>query len=152
MTPPEQTVALFGILVVASAAFYLFCRWMLSGPRTADPWDSQLEKEVESDDAVPVCPHCLTPQEHSGWFCPECGSISGQYGNYLPSVYIFSIGEAARSGIYQAQRWNPLIAAGYILIAFGFFSLLAPIYCVLLFINRSHIKSQLQAEAPPAGG
>ena len=126
-------LAIFGLVC---AAIYGFCKWLSTGPRSPDPWGEEVEKAVEAEEAVPVCPHCLTPQAHEGWFCPECGSVSGQYSNYLPNVYIFSIGEAVRADVGQPNRWRPLITAGYILIAFGYFSLLAPVYCLFLFLNR----------------
>jgi hypothetical protein len=83
----------------------------------------------------------LTPQEHNGWFCPECGSTSGQYSNYLPAVYIFSIGDAVRTGVQQRSRWTPLLVTGYVLIAFAYFSVLVPVYCLFLFINRARISN-----------
>jgi len=96
---PEETVGLIGIIGVGCAAFYAFGKWLLAAPSTPDPWGPEVEEALQKEEAVAVCPHCLTPQAHNGWFCPECGSVSGQYGNYLPSVYIFSIGEAARAGV-----------------------------------------------------
>src|SRR5713101_7005716 len=99
MLSPEETIGVMGIVGLAGAGLYAFGKWLLAGPRRPDPWGVEIEKAIEGDEAVPVCPHCLTPQEHEGWFCPGCGSVSGQYGNYLPNVYIFSIGEALRAGV-----------------------------------------------------
>ena len=137
---PEQTVGLVGIIGLCCAAVYAFFKWLLASPRTPDPWGPEGEEAVQKVEAVAVCPHCLTLQAHNGWFCPECGSVSGQYGNYLPSVYIFSIGEAARAGVEHPNRWRPLLVTGYVLIAFGFFSVLAPAYCLFLFVNLSRNK------------
>jgi hypothetical protein len=150
---PEQTVGLLAVLILIGAAVYLFCRWLLACPRTPDPWASDIEQAVEQEEAVPVCPHCLTPQEHNGWFCPECGSTSGQYSNYLPFVYLFSIGDAVRAGVQQRNRWSPLLAVGFVLVAFAWLSILAPIYCVFLFLARSrvtHLHQPAQAEGPGA--
>jgi hypothetical protein len=33
------------------------------------------------------------------------------------------------------------LVAGYVLIAFAWFSILAPIYCLLLFLNRARISN-----------
>jgi hypothetical protein len=143
---PEETIGALAILGLMGAAIYAFCRWLLACPRTPDPWGSEVEQAVEGEEAVPVCPRCLTPQEHNGWFCPECGSTSGQYGNYLPAIYIFSIGDAVRAGVQQRSRWTPLLVTGYVLIAFAYFSVLAPIYCLFLFLNRARI-SNLQRRA-----
>src|SRR5438552_2102204 len=123
---PEETIGVLAIFALVCAALYAFCKWLSASPRSPDPWGAEVEKAVEGEEAVPVCPHCLTPQEHNGWFCPGCGSASGQYSNYLPNVYIFSIGEAARAGVEHPNRWASFVTAGYVLIAFGFFSVLAP--------------------------
>jgi hypothetical protein len=141
---PEETVAGVALLGLLFAGVYLFCQWVFACPRKPDPWGAEVEQAVEREEAVPVCPHCLTPQEHNGWFCPECGSMSGLYGNVLPAVYIFSIGDGVRNGIQQRSRWTPLLVTGYILLAFAFFSLLAPIYCLFLFLNRKRIISLQQ--------
>jgi hypothetical protein len=34
-----------------------------------------------------------------------------------------------------------LLVTGYVLIAFAFFSILAPVYCMFLFLHRSRITS-----------
>ena len=146
MLSPEETIGVIGIFGLAGAAVYAFCKWLSAGPRSPDPWGDEVEKAVEGEQAIPVCPHCLTAQAHKGWFCPGCGAVSGQYANYLPNVYIFSIGEAARAGVAQPKRWGLLVTAGYVLIALGFFSLLAPVYCLFLFINRSRSR-RLEDEA-----
>jgi len=65
-------------------------------------------------------------------------------------VYIFSIGEAARAGVEHPNRWRRLVAAGYILIALGFFSVLAPVYCLFLFINLSRNKGVSQPKTSDA--
>jgi hypothetical protein len=149
---PEETIGALVILGVIGAAIFAFCHWLLTCPRTPDPWGSDVEEAVEGVEAVPVCPHCLAPQEHNGWFCPECGSTSGQYSNYLPYVYVFSIGDAVRAGVQQRSRWTPLLVTGYVLIAVAYFSILAPIYCLFLFINRARIRSLQQiAQADESG-
>ncbi len=149
---PEETVGALAILGLLGAAIYGFCRWLLACPHTPDPWGAQVAEMVEREGAIPLCAHCLTPQAHKGWFCPECGSTSGPYVNYLPGVYIFSIGDAARAGVQRRHRWTPLLVMGYILVAFSYFHILAPIYCVFLFINRARL-AQLQrlAEANESG-
>ncbi len=144
---PEETVGAIAIVGLLGAAFYAFIRWCLACPRTPDPWGTEVEQAVEAQEAVPVCPHCLAPQEHNGWFCPECGSTSGQYSNFLPAVYIFSIGDAVRGGVQQPNRWSPFLVTGYVLLAFAYFSILAPVYCLFLFLNRARVR-ELQHLAP----
>jgi hypothetical protein len=147
---PDETVGLIGAIGLGCAAFYAFCKWLSATPRTPDPWEPEVEQAVQNEEAIAVCPHCLTPQAHTGWFCPGCGSVSGQYGNYLPSVYIFSIGEAVRVGVEQPNRWRALVTTGYVLIALGFFSVLAPVYCFFLFINPSRSRGRAQSETSAA--
>jgi hypothetical protein len=149
---PEGTILALAIVGLIMAAVYGFSQWVFARPRTPDPWGTDVEQAVEREEAVPVCPHCLTPQEHNGWFCPECGSTSGQYGNFLPAVYIFSVGDAVRAGVQQRTRWTPLLVTGYVLIAFAYFSLLAPIYCLFLFLNRARVsRHQRLAQADESG-
>ena len=145
---PEQTLGTLAILGLIGATIYGFCQWLLACPRTPEPWGPEVEQAVEGEDAVPLCPHCLTRQEHNGWFCPECGSTTGRYSNYLPFVYVFSLGDAVRAGVYQREPWTPWLVAGYVLIAFAWFSILAPIYCLLLFLNRARIgNAEQQSQA-----
>ncbi len=149
---PEGTILTLAILGLILGAGYGFFRWVFACPRTPDPWGADVEQAVEREEAVPVCPRCLTLQEHNGWFCPECGSMSGQYGNFLPAVYIFSVGDGVRTGVQQRSRWSPLLITGYVLIAFAFFSILAPVYCLFLFLNRARIRSMSQlAQADKSG-
>jgi hypothetical protein len=145
---PEQIIGFLAILGLIFGAVFACYRWLLAGPRTPDPWGADVEQAVEDGEAVPLCPHCLTPQEHNGWFCPECGSSVGPYVNYLPSVCIFSIGEAVRGGVELRSRWTPLLMLGYVLIAIAFFKGLAPFYCLFLFMNRARARSLQQVTEP----
>jgi hypothetical protein len=149
---PEQTLGALAILGLIGAAIYRFCQWLLACPRTPDPWGSDVGQAVEGAEAAPLCSHCLAPQEHNGWFCPECGSTTGQYSNYLPGVYIFSLGDAVRAGVQQREPWTPLLVVGSVLIACAWFSILAPVYCLFLFINRARVSNpERQSEADESG-
>ena len=152
---PEQTLGTLMILGLVGAAIYQFCQWLLACPRTPDPWGPDIEQAVEEEAAVPLCSHCLTPQEHNGWFCPDCGSTTGPYCNYLPYVYVFSLGDAVRAGVVRREPWTPLLVAGYVLLAFAWLSILAPIYCLLLFMNRARLnnpKRPIEANESGASG
>jgi len=131
----EQTLWCLVLLGVLAVVLYLFIRWVMDAPRTPDPWDSDTEKQIEADDAVPICRHCLAPQNHSGWFCPECGATVGPYCNYMPYLYIFSQGEVLRAGTTEHLRRSALIVAGYLLMSLGSFAVVAPIYWFFLFRN-----------------
>jgi len=122
-------------LIFAAVVLCRVLLWLMQAERTPDPWGPEVEAALESRDAVPLCPHCLAPQEHLGWFWPECGSTIGQYCNYLPAVWIFSVGEAFRRGVTERFRWSPLIVIGYILVLFSYFSLLALVLLIFLLKN-----------------
>ncbi len=136
------------IIGVGAVAVYRVLLWLMEAARTPDPWGPEVEAEVEKEDAVPLCPHCLAPQKHNGWFCPECGSTVGQFGNYLPTVYIFSVGDAARSGIGRLRK-QPLLLVGYFLVALGKLGPpLAVVYVAL--VARMMGRDSQEAAGPPA--
>ena len=141
-------LALAGLGFLA-VGLYRALKWLTTAPRTPDPWGAEIAAAVESEDAVPLCQHCLFPQEHNGWFCPECGAAVGPYCNYLPMVYPFSIGESLRAGITGPFRRNWLTLTGYALIAVGFLSiLLAPVYLLFLYPRLARPSEELRNEEP----
>jgi len=123
------------ILGIVAVALYRVFLWLREAARTPDPWGPELEAALEAPEAVPLCHDCLMPQQHNGWFCPECGAAVGRYCNWLPGVYIFSMGEAFRSGVTERFRLTWPIAAGYVLVSFHAFSCMAPICWIFLFKN-----------------
>ncbi len=129
----EQILFVLVLLGLCAAAIYLFVVWVMNAPHTEDPWGKATEDEVQKEDAVPVCHRCFTPQEHSGWFCPECGAIVGPYCNYMPYLYIFSQGEVLRAGVTEHLRRNLLVVAGFVLVSLEMFMIAAPVYWFLLF-------------------
>ena len=134
------------ILGVGAVALYRVWIWLRDAPYTPDPWGAEVGGALEDPESVPVCQHCLTPQEYNGWFCPECGSTVGRYSNYLPAVYIFSIGEAFRRGVTERIRCSPLLITGYALVTLCYFSLLAPISWIFLFRNFRRAAGQEQGQ------
>jgi hypothetical protein len=146
LSTPEQTIAMLAIFGLIGAALYGLCQWVVACPRKPDPWEADLEPAGEGAEALPLCPRCLAPQAHPGWFCPECGSAAAsQYGNYLPAVYIFSMGDGLRAAVERPGRWTPLVATGCALVGFLPFSPLAPIYGLFLFAQRARINRQRRA-------
>jgi len=147
----EHTLAVLAILGLFLLAMYRLVYWIMESPRTADPWGEETEEALAQNEAVPVCHHCFTPQEHSGWFCPECGATAGPYCNYMPYIYIFSIGEVLRAGVTDRIRRNPLITLGFVLFSLGMFAVAAPIYWFFLFKNlRRNDHPELEATPPEA--
>ena len=135
-----------GILVILGLLGLIFYRFVVlrkGEQRAPDPWDEEIEKEINQDDAVPLCHHCLTPQTHDGWFCPECGATVGPYSNFMPFVYIFSQGEALRTGVTERVRPKPIIVIGYVLFPLCMYQIFAPIYWYFLF------KNLLRSDATP---
>jgi hypothetical protein len=154
MGPGQQTdVVAFVILGILAFSIYLFIRWLMGAKGTADPWGDDIEKTLAEDEAVPVCHHCLTPQQHSGWFCPECGATTGPYCNYLPYVNVFSQGEVLRAGVTEHLRRRPLIVFGYLLLPFVTFTFLLPLALVYWFFLFKNLRRNdgPDAEASLAG-
>jgi hypothetical protein len=143
-----HTVAVLVVLGVLGLAIYRFVLWVIEAPRTVDPWGNEIEEEVNREEAVPLCHHCLAPQEHSGWFCPECGATVGPYCNYMPYIYVFSQGEVVRAGVTERMRRSPLITTGLVLLPLCMFALAAPIYWFFLFKNLGR-SDPPPPEAPP---
>jgi len=144
----EHIVVVLVILGFCGVAFYRFVLWVTQAPRTADPWGKEIQEAVNHEEAVPLCHHCFTPQEHNGWFCPECGATVGPYCNYLPYVYIFSQGEVLRAGVTERLRRSKLITIGFVLVSLGMFALAAPIYWFFLFKHLGQCDDE-RPEAPP---
>ncbi|MGD8787785.1 MAG: hypothetical protein PVJ60_10200 [Phycisphaerales bacterium] len=50
----------------------------------------ELTKEHDDDhsDAVPVCPHCLTPVKPFDHYCRRCGEAVGKFTPYMPFINI----------------------------------------------------------------
>ncbi len=120
----------------------------MEAPRTVDPWGKETEEAIGREDAVPLCHHCLTPQVHSGWFCPECGATVGPYCNYMPYIYVFSQGEVLRAGTTERIRRSKLITIGFVLFSLDMFIIAAPIYWFFLFRNLRRSDAEPLA-APP---
>jgi hypothetical protein len=140
----EETLAVLVILAIGGFFIYWFIRWVSKAPRTVDPWGEQLDQEVNEQGAVSLCHHCLTPQEHNGWFCPRCGATVGPYSNYMPYIYVFSQGEVLRAGVTERLRPSALIILGFMLLSLGMFDIVGlfalalPIYWFFLFQNLRH--------------
>lgn len=147
----EQSIVVLALTAVAAAAAYRSILWIAHAPRTPDPWEPAVDDATNSAEATPLCHHCLTPQEHNGWFCPECGATFGAYVNYMPFVCIFSQGEILRAGVNERFRRSSVIKLGFILYAVAEYAVLAPVYLYLLFRNLRHSETrpeQLESQSP----
>jgi hypothetical protein len=145
----EQELVALVILAILGVGFYRLILWLKEATRTADPWGDEIDKTLDQDDAVPLCHHCFTPQQHNGWFCPECGATVGPYCNYLPFVYIFSQGEVLRAGVTERIRHSPLIVIGFVLLSLVMCAVAAPIYWFFLFKHLRQTDPAVAESAPP---
>ncbi len=142
----HAAVGVVVVLVVARA--YLWVReWSRRLPVPPDPWDSSITEHLDDPDCLPVCHRCLTPQTHHGWHCPQCGTVVGPYGNYLPYVYLFSLGEVFRNGVQHHLTQSPLVKMGYLALSACEYTLFAPVYWFFLFRNLKRCK-KLDEEPP----
>jgi len=112
---PEVIIAVVAVLVFAVVRLVQGIQRAVPRP---DPWDKEIEEAIQADDAVPLCPHCLAPQESETWFCAECGCSVGRYNNVNPYLYAFSLGDLFRNGTTGRVRPRPLVIIGFIMLSF----------------------------------
>jgi hypothetical protein len=110
-------LALGGLVL---AVLWRLIVWIREAPVTPDPWDAKVEQKLSDPDVVEVCPHCLTEQPPTAWFCQRCGRAIGPYNNLMPYVQVFSEGEVFRNGTSDRLRNSPLILIGYFLLSLNF--------------------------------
>ncbi len=65
---------------------------------------------------------------------------TGAYNNLNPYLYIFSLGEALRQGVYGAVRLNLLTVVDYVLLSAAEYVVFAPLYWYRLARNYSRLK------------
>ncbi len=126
--------------------------WRIQFPEPAGPrypWSDEEQTAVNQPEAVRVCHRCLTPQDHLGWFCPECGSATGPYNNCMPFIHIWSQGETLRAGVNEKIRFARWVYPAYFLAGLSSFFIFAPIYWVWLIraqIKRTELLSSIDYE------
>lgn len=109
---------------------------------TPNPWSDELDVAVRAPDAIPVCHRCATPCDLPVWFCPSCGAAVGPYNNVMPYIYIFSIGEALRSGVGPEAHFTPFRIVAYVSIGVAEYTVFAPLYLLQLYRNYGKLKNQ----------
>ena len=141
-----------GGVALAGLGLWVFWRlivWVRQAPVRPDPWDAETERKISDPETKEVCPHCLTEQPPTAWFCSGCGRAVGPYNNMMPFVQIFSEGEVFRNGTSGRIRKSPLILIGYFLIALGMFPFLAPVYLISMLMNwRRPVETPNAAAGP----
>jgi hypothetical protein len=117
-----------GIAVLIGAAGWRVVQWLITQPRTPDPWDRQVAETIEEDDCPRVCYHCLSEHDAAAHFCPHCGVSVGVCTNLMPPLYLSSIGDVFRAGTEGTYRRSPFLTAGYFFAAFVAYALVAPLF------------------------
>jgi hypothetical protein len=117
---PNLIIAALALGGLVLAALWWLIGWVRDAPVTPDPWDLAVEQKLQEPETPEVCPHCLTEQPPTAWFCKRCGRAVGPYNNVMPYLQIFSEGEVFRSGTSERLRKSPLILIGYLLLSLNF--------------------------------
>lgn len=129
---PNLIIGGLGVGILMLAVLWRLIVWVRDAPVRPDPWDAEVEKQLSEPGAAEICPHCLTKQSPTAWFCKKCGSAVGPYNNLMPYVMVFSQGEALRNSAAGRFRNRPLVLTGLVLIALSTFFIFAPVYLLLL--------------------
>lgn len=141
LTSAEGLVALAGIaVVIILVAAKVFHRWWSVKPKP-DPWGAEVDAALENPEVLPVCFHCSAPHTETAWFCPECGAAVGEYNNWNPYLYIFSLGEVLRAGTFGKCQRSWFVMLGYLILSLAEYTIFAPVYWLLLFRNSSRSLS-----------
>ncbi len=149
---PYQVIGGFGITFLVLTGLWRLIVWVREAPVKPDPWDAGVEQKLSEPEAVEVCPHCLTQQPPTAWFCSHCGKAVGPYNNLMPFVNVFSEGEVFRNGASGQFRNRPLIVIGYLLLSLAAYSVFAPVFWFFLLSNvkRPPDERKSTEESTPA--
>jgi hypothetical protein len=145
---PEMIIGSLAVVVLVCFGIWRFVHWLMDGPPGPDPWDQQVAEELRQDDATPLCHRCLTPHDQRTDFCPQCGAPVGDYTNWLPYPYLFSVGHTLRIGTTGEYRHSPLTVSGFFLLAVAEYTLFAPIYW---FVVLRGLRRPLPPPMPDQG-
>lgn len=138
----------FACALLFAGLAYRIIKWVADAPLTPNPWDSEIERDIQKPDAVQSCFHCGAPQSSTAWFCPDCGNAVGAYNNLMPYLCIFSEGEILRNGTSGKVRPNAFIVFGYLVYSVGCYWILAPLFWIRYLLKLSDRKG-VGMEEPP---
>ena len=149
---PEAMIGFLGILGLAVAVVWAFVRGLLAGAAKPDPWDSETAAAIAKADATPLCHRCLSPNDPGADFCAECGATIGQYTNWLPYPYIFSLGHTLRIGTAGEFKRSPTTILGFLLLTLAEYSIFVPFYwfVFLRHLPPCHLPEAAAEQPPPA--
>jgi len=149
MYPPPQQISFGAILFATAGISFVVWRlilWIREARTTPDPWDTATAEALQQPEAQPVCHHCFAPQAEHVRFCPECGCVIGAYNNLLPYVYIFSIGEAFRTGTVGKYRVSILTVCGFFFWSLAEYFIFAPVYWFFWLRNLRQISKRTKKD------
>jgi len=149
---PELLVGILAVIILVGFGLWALLEFLRRKPAQPDPWNEGIATEIESEEAVPLCHRCLTAHESSADFCPNCGAAVGQYTNWLPYPYLFSVGHTLRIGTSGEFRRSPLTVFGFFLFSLAEYTLFVPIYWIV-FLRKLLLGRQPGAhpdQPPPA--
>jgi hypothetical protein len=132
---PERPIGVLAVLAILVFGAFRLILWIVRTPHQPEPWDEETSRQIESEDAMPLCLRCLT--EHGGVadFCPNCGAPVGAYNNFSPYFCLFSIGHALRTGAEGKFRRSPFTIIGFLFFGLMEYSVFFPLYCIRFFRN-----------------
>ena len=138
----ENTVA---AIAAAAVVVYHGWRWLTGEPKSPDPWGKEVEDQLSSGDAQPVCLRCFEASEPNDAFCPHCSAPLDPYHSTDPSRAIFCY-DAPFESAHSHQ--TGLLLTGYSLLAPYYLSVFAlPFWAMILF--RIGRNSPEKTEKPP---
>jgi len=148
---PETSLAWLVLLVVAVIGAWRCLVWWLETPAEPDPWDNEAVELGDPVAAEPLCLRCLEPHPHPAAFCPHCCAPVGDFNNYSPYLYVFSVGELLRTGTSGSFRRSWLTLAGFVILGAMEYLLFAPVYwlCLVLNLRRRNDSPPPVLNSPP---
>ena len=154
LTDSEKMVALAGIILVVVVTVVRCFQWFWDFTPRPDPWGPEVDAALDDPEVLPVCHHCSAPHAETARFCLECGAAVGDYNNWNPYHYIFSLGEVLRAGTFGKVQRSWFTVLGYFILSVGEYMIFAPIYWVLLAMNLASpplppSNNPASSESPP---
>jgi hypothetical protein len=143
---PELLIGILAVSALVCYGAWTLMQWVLRGPTPPDPWDENIASEIEKDEAIPLCHRCLAPYDSATEFCSKCGTTVGQYTNWLPYPYLFSVGHTLRIGTSEDFNRSPLTVFGFFVFSLAEYALFAPVYWAVFLWKL--LQPRLQKASP----
>lgn len=107
-----------------------------------DPWEAEDAAAVQTEEATPICPHCILPVNPEDHFCPRCNKAVGDYNNVMPFERLYSYGEVMRNGVEEEAHLTPYRTTAFAMISLVAMGPFAPLYWIRLYRNRKRGRSE----------